>query len=359
MFYRNIKQTRLVRKIIHCDCDCFYASVEMRDDPELTQLPLAIGGSPQKRGVVATCNYPARRFGIHSAMPMSQAVRACPNLTILPPDMKKYRKESLRIREIFLHYTKKIEPLSLDEAFLDVSDLKIAGGSATRIAAEIRQRVHDEVGVTISAGIAPNKFLAKIASDWHKPDGQFTITPKEAQDFIDKLPINKIFGVGKVTEKKMRSRGIEVCSDLKQIPLSDLINHYGKFGTRLYELCRGIDNRPVSTNRKRKSISSERTFSLDLNNKTDYKNHLVQIVEDLERRVINSGYHHKIRRLNIKIRFSNFKITTASRSHEKIDKDLFVNLFFKAWERHALPVRLIGAGVDIDNTDQSLQTELF
>ena len=173
------------------------------------------------------------------------------------------------------------------------------------------------------------------------------------------IPINKIFGVGKVTEKKMRSQGIEVCSDIKQIPLSDLISHYGKFGTRLYELCRGIDNRPVSTNRKRKSISSERTFALDLNHKTDFKNHLIEIVEDLERRVNGSGNDTKIQRLTVKIRFSNFKITTASQSHEKIDRQLFVDLFFKAWERHALPVRLIGAGVDIDNTNHNLQTELF
>ena len=150
-----------MRKIIHCDCDCFYASVEMRDNPKLTQLPLAIGGSPQKRGVVATCNYPARRFGIHSAMPMSQAVRACPNLIILPPDMKKYRQESLRIREIFSDYSKKIEPLSLDEAFLDVSESTVAGGSATKIATEIRGRVRKEVGVTISAGIA-------LINSWQK-----------------------------------------------------------------------------------------------------------------------------------------------------------------------------------------------
>ena len=268
-----------MRKIIHCDCDCFYASVEMRDNPKLTQLPLAIGGSPQKRGVVATCNYPARRFGIHSAMPMSQAVRACPNLIILPPDMKKYRQESLRIREIFSDYSKKIEPLSLDEAFLDVSESKVAGGSATKIATEIRGRVRKEVGVTISAGIASNKFLQKSPRIGENQTGNSRLRQATAQEFIDKLPINKIFGVGKVTEKKMRSQGIEVCSDIKQIPLSDLISHYGKFGTRLYELCRGIDNRPVSTNRKRKSISSERTFALDLNHKTDFKNHLIEIVE--------------------------------------------------------------------------------
>ena len=163
-----------------------------------------------------------------------------------------------------------------------------------------------EVSVTISAGIAPNKFLAKIASDWRKPDGQFTITPKDAQEFIDKLPINKIFGVGKVTEKKMRSQGIEVCSDITD-PLSDLINHYGKFGTRLYELCRGIDNRPVSTNRKRKSISSERTFAFDLNHKTDFKKSSNRNRRRPRVRVHGSGNVDKIQRLTVKIRFSNFK----------------------------------------------------
>ncbi len=207
----------------------------MRDNPLLSDLPLAIGGSPQKRGVVATCNYPARKFGIHSAMPMSQAIRACPELKILPPNMKKYRDESQRIRQILFCYTDKVEPLSLDEAFLDVSDTELAEGSATRIATEIRERVRNEIGVTISAGIAPNKFLAKIASDWKKPDGQFTITPEEAQIFIDKLPVNKIFGVGQVTERKLREQGITTCAELKQVSLSDLIIQYGKFGARLYE----------------------------------------------------------------------------------------------------------------------------
>lgn len=360
LFFRhNIKQTDRVRKIIHCDCDCFYAAVEMRDNPLLSDLPLAIGGSPQKRGVVATCNYPARKFGIHSAMPMSQAIRACPELKVLPPNMKKYRDESQRIRQIFSCYTDKVEPLSLDEAFLDVSDIELADGSATLVATQIRERVRNEIGVTISAGIASNKFLAKIASDWNKPDGQFTIPPEKAQAFIDKLPINKIFGVGQVTEKKMRKQGIRTCSDLKQLSLSHLISQYGKFGARLYELCRGIDKRPVNITRKRKSISVERTFATDLTSQEECLGNLGQIIKDLESRVINSPYENRIYRLNVKVRFNNFKITTASSSHTSIQKSEYENLLSKAWDRQSLPVRLLGVGVDITSSQNNTQADLF
>ena len=331
----------------------------MRDNPILSELPLAIGGSPNKRGVVATCNYPARKFGIHSAMPMSQAVRAYPDLKILPPNMKKYREESQRIRQIFSCYTDKVEPLSLDEAFLDVSDTNLAEGSATLMATEIRGRVRKEIGVTISAGIASNKFLAKIASDWNKPDGQFTITPEEAQPFIDKLPINKIFGVGQVTEKKMRKQGINTCLDLKQIPLSQLISQYGKFGARLYELCRGIDQRPVNISRKRKSISAERTFATDLISEEECLANLAEIIKELESRVINTGYENRICRLSVKIRFNNFKITTASSTLASIQKSEYETLFSKAWKRHSLPVRLLGVGVDIANGHNVLQADLF
>ena len=358
-FEDNIKQTRRVRKIIHCDCDCFYAAVEMRDDPKLSQFPLAIGGSPDKRGVVATCNYPARQYGIHSAMPMSQAVRACPQLKIVAPNMKKYRIESQRIRVIFSSYTEKVEPLSLDEAFLDVSDTQLAQGSATRIATEIRNRVKKEVGVTISAGIAPNKFLAKIASDWNEPDGQFTITPNEAQAFIDQLPINKIFGVGQVTEKKMRQHGIKTCLDIKQKSLSYLISQYGKFGARLYELSRGIDERPVNISRQRKTISAERTFAKDLTEHQDCLSNLEDIIEDLKLRIKNSNNEDRICRLTLKIRFNNFKITTASSSSTAIQKSEYADLFSKAWNRHRLPVRLLGVGVDIKNDQHDLQTDLF
>ncbi|MEM9621568.1 MAG: DNA polymerase IV, partial [Pseudomonadota bacterium] len=203
---------RRMRKIIHADCDSFYASVEVRDNPALRHQPVAVGGKPEQRGVVATCNYKARESGVHSAMPMSQAVRICPNLVVVPSDMQKYKAESARIHRIFREFTDVIEPLSLDEAYLDVTDNPFAAGSATRLATEIRRRVREEIGITISAGIAPNKFLAKIASDWNKPDGQFTIAPHQVAEFVAALPVQKLFGVGSVTAKRMQDMDIHTCS---------------------------------------------------------------------------------------------------------------------------------------------------
>ena len=191
--------TKSTRKIIHCDCDCFYAAVEMRDDPSLVNLPIAIGGKSDRRGVVATCNYKARHFGVHSAMPTGQALKLCPDLVVIPGTMAKYRETALQIRQIFYRYTDKVEPLSLDEAYLDVTDCTECQGSATLIAQQIRAQIATEVGVTASAGVAPNKFLAKVASDLNKPDGQFVITPEEVDDFVQKLEVKRIFGVGKVT----------------------------------------------------------------------------------------------------------------------------------------------------------------
>jgi DNA polymerase-4 len=190
------------RKIIHCDCDCFYASVEMRDDPSLRGRPLAVGGRPDQRGVVATCNYEARRFGIHSAMATAQAIKLCPDLLVIPPDMEKYRIASRQIMEIYRDYTELVEPLSLDEAYLDVTESPHCKGSATLIAQEIRQRIFETVGITASAGVAPNKFVAKIASDWNKPDGLFLVRPEEVDAFVAALPVKKLYGVGKVTAAK-------------------------------------------------------------------------------------------------------------------------------------------------------------
>src|SRR5690606_11530943 len=204
-----------VRKIIHVDCDCFYAAIEMRDDPSLAGKPLAVGGSPDKRGVVATCNYDARAYGVRSAMPMRTAVKLCPDLTIVRPRMDVYKAVSRQIHQIFRDYTEIIEPLSLDEAYLDVSDSSHFNGSATRIAREIRRRVASELHITVSAGVAPNKFIAKIASDWRKPDGMFVVTPEQVDEFVAALPVNKLHGVGKVTAEKMARLGIRTCADLR------------------------------------------------------------------------------------------------------------------------------------------------
>ena len=239
------------RKIIHFDCDCFYASIEMRDNPALRGKPIAVGGSPERRGVVATCNYEAREFGIHSAMASATARRLCPDLIIIRTDMEKYRLASSRIHAIFQRYTDLIEPLSLDEAYLDVSDCDAFRGSAIRIAEAIRNEVRETVGITISAGIAPNKFLAKIASDWNKPDGQFAVLPNEVEDFVAKLAVKKLHGVGKVTAAKMHKLNLKTCKDLQNFGADGLTEHFGSFGERLFQLSKGIDNRPVSTDRIR------------------------------------------------------------------------------------------------------------
>ena len=218
-----------MRKIIHCDCDCFYAAVEMRDDPSLINIPIAIGGSSDRRGVISTCNYPAREFGIHSAMSSAQALKRCPHLKLLPGNMQKYRDASKQIFDIYREVTPLIEPLSLDEAFLDVSEVERYQGSATRIAQYLRYRVEKEVGITISAGVAPNKFLAKIASDWHKPNGMKVVAPDEIADFVEHLPVKKIHGVGVKTAEKMLGLGIETCMHVRERGPQYLAQHFGSF----------------------------------------------------------------------------------------------------------------------------------
>lgn len=349
----------LVRKIIHCDCDSFYASVETRDDPSLAGQPLAVGGAPDKRGVVATCNYPARTYGIHSAMPMSQAVRLCPHLIILRPDMAKYRSVSRQVHEIFAAYTELIEPLSLDEAFLDVTDATVCRGSATLMAGEIRNRVRQEIGITISAGIAPNKFLAKIASDWHKPDGQLTITPGQVDAFVARLPVEKLFGVGSVTARRMHDRGLATCSDLRELSLAELTRAFGKFGASLYQLCRGVDERPVRVSRARKSVSVERTYAQDLPSLGACREALTLLLGDLEERIHRASAGRRIDQCFIKVRFSGFETTTAGRASRAADPAVFDHLLETAWERGQRPVRLLGIGVRLDHPAVDRQLGLF
>ncbi|MDP6859283.1 MAG: DNA polymerase IV, partial [Verrucomicrobiales bacterium] len=218
------------RSIIHIDMDCFFAAIEIRDRPELSSKPVAVGGNPSGRGVLTTCNYIARKYGCHSAMPAFKALELCPDLIILPVRHDLYREESHKIREIFKQTTTIIEPLSLDEAYLDVTHLK---EDPSKIAQRIRQQIKDERGLTSSAGISPNKMLAKIASDWNKPDGQFTISPEEVRCFVKDLPVRKISGVGRVTAKKLADIGVHRCKDLQKLELADLVRRFGKYGHRL------------------------------------------------------------------------------------------------------------------------------
>ena len=336
-----------MRKIIHCDCDSFYASIEMRDNPDLRDKPIAVGGRPDQRGVVATCNYAARAYGVRSAMPMSTALRNCADLVVVSTNLSKYKEESARVQAIFREYTDLVEPLSLDEAFLDVSDSSIANGSATLIAKEIRDRVRAEIGITISAGIANNKFLAKIASDWNKPDGQKTLEPSEVAAFISVLPVEKIFGVGSVTAKKMHRMGLTTCADLQRLSILELTQHFGKFGARLFDLCRGQDDRPVSPYRQRKSVSTERTYAVDLANPSVCSDAIDYLFADLQKRVARANCQNLIKSRTLKLRFDDFSITTVSRAGVALDKACYRQLLDEAWQRKGLPIRLLGLGVQL------------
>ena len=347
------------RKIIHCDCDCFYAAVEMRDDPGLRGKPLAVGGQPDTRGVVATCNYEARRFGIHSAMAAAQALKRCPDLIILPPAMEKYRVASRQILAIYRDYTALVEPLSLDEAYLDVSGVERCLGSATLMAQEIRGRIARDVGITASAGIAPNKFVAKIASDWNKPDGQFVVRPEEVDAFVAALPVGKLFGVGKVTARKLQDLGAHTCGDLRAWSLVDLLHNFGSFGQRLFELCRGNDQREVSPSSERKSVSVEETYARDLPDLSACRAELGQLLEMLAARVQRAGAEEAIRKLFVKLRFADFRGTTAECVGTRIDAGQCYTLLETAYRRGAKPVRLLGVGVRLAEPRTDDQPALF
>jgi DNA polymerase-4 len=335
----------------------------MRDDPSLRDLPIAIGGKSDRRGVVATCNYKAREYGVRSAMPTGQALKLCPDLVVVPGTMSKYREAAQQIRQIFYRYTDKVEPLSLDEAYLDVTDCRECHGSATLIAEEIRQVIAREVGVTASAGIAPNKFLAKVASDLNKPDGQYVITPPEIDAFVEKLKVKRIFGVGKVTNEKLRRLGIETCGDLQQRPLLELVDKFGVFGKRLHDLSFGRDNREVNANSRRKSLSVERTYSDDLMDHAACLQKLPDLLLELRSRLRRVDSDYLVTKQLVKMKFSDFTSTTVERQVVKgLPIESFEDLCLQAWERGGRSVRLLGLGVRfVDTRDEgrAVQLDLF
>ncbi|MGL6071294.1 DNA polymerase IV [Craterilacuibacter sp.] len=347
------------RKIIHVDCDAFYAAVEMRDHPEWRALPLAIGGRPETRGVVATCNYAARRFGIHSAMSSARALRLCPELTIVPPDMARYREASARILAIYHDYTALVEPLSLDEAYLDVSGQPHCRGSASLMAEAIRSRIRNEIGITASAGIAPNKFLAKVASDWNKPDGQHLIRPQDAAAFIAALQVKRFYGVGKVTAARLMALGVEDGAGLATLELSVLLREFGRFGQRLHELALGIDARPVNPERVRKSLSVEETFVRDLPDLAACRRELPALLARLSLRLSRAGAP-AFRGLQLKIKFADFSQTTIEQGAEELTLAAFGQLLETGYARGLRPVRLLGVGVKLAAMEESgRQMELF
>ena len=354
-----------MRKIIHIDADAFYASVEERDNPSLKHVPLAVGGNPSGRGVVATCNYIARSFGVHSAMPSSHALRLCPDLNFVRPRFSAYRAVSQQMHEIFKRYTHVIEPLSLDEAYLDVSNTIHCKGSATLIAQSIQRDIIQEVGISVSAGVAPNKFLAKVASDWKKPEGLFVIHPKDIDSFVRLLPVKKINGVGKVTEQKLKEMGIETCEDLSTFSEQELTQRFGKYGKRLSELARGIDERVVSVERVRKSLSTETTLENNIQSTEQLDEICKNQYTELLKRAEKLKPDQSVSARYVKLKFSDFTQTTMEEAlHVGLeswqDEAAFSKLLKAAWERKSAPVRLVGLGLRIGNTKKDKhQLDLF
>ena len=299
------------RKIVHIDMDAFYASVEQLDFPELRGKPIAVGGS-KERGVVAAASYEARQFGVKSAMPSVIAARKCPQLIFVKPRFERYQEISKQIRAIFYDYTDLVEPLSLDEAFLDVTENKKGMLSASLIAQEIRDRIHSEIGLTASAGISINKFTAKIASDYNKPNGQKTVPPNQVKDFLAALPIEKFFGVGKVTAEKMKSQGIFNGEDLRLKTLEFLNQNYGKQGAHFYNIVRGIQFSQVKPDRLRKSIAAERTFGSDIISQRYMLQQLERIADEIEKRLMKNGSKGKT--ITLKLKFTDFTIQTRSKT---------------------------------------------
>ena len=299
-----------LRKIIHVDMDAFFASVEVRDEPALRGLPVVVGGSPDSRGVVMAASYEARRFGIHSAMPCSRAARLCPQATFLPPNFKKYRAVSSQIREIFDRYTDLVEPLSLDEAYLDVTQNHLQSPSATWIARDIKRVIFQETALTASAGVASNKFLAKVASDEKKPDGLFVIPPEDVPGFLINLPLGKVPGIGRVTLQAFGDLGVSTCGELQALPMAQLTGQFGKRGEYFYRIARGIDERPVEAHREAKSLSIEDTFPEDHDDQEWLLAKVGELAEGLEKRLRAAGVRG--RTLTLKLRLADFRILTRS-----------------------------------------------
>ncbi|WP_262264373.1 DNA polymerase IV [Pantoea dispersa] len=349
-----------MRKIIHVDMDCFFAAVEMRDDPSLRDIPIAIGGSRVQRGVISTANYPARKYGVRSAMPTATALRLCPHLKLLPGRFDAYKEASQQIRAIFTRYTPLIEPLSLDEAYLDVTHSEHCQGSATLMAQAIRADILRETGLTASAGIAPIKFLAKIASDMNKPDGQYVITPQAMPDFLLTLPLSKIPGVGKVATKKLEEMGLRTCADVQQADLAQLLKRFGKFGRVLWERSNGIDDRDVVVERERKSLGVERTLGEDIHHWEQCLEIIDFLYAELDRRLSAIRPDKQIARQGVKLKFNDFQLTTQEHVWPVLNKDDMIAVARQAWDerRAGRGVRLVGLHVTLVNPQLERQLVL-
>jgi len=349
--------------ILHIDMDAFYASVEQRDDPSLLGKPVVVGGSAEGRGVVAASSYEARKYGIYSAMSARRAKQLCPHAVFIRPRIDHYAAVSQQIRQILEEFTPLIEPLSLDEAFLDVAGSESLLGSAVEIGQQIRMRVRERLHLTASIGIAPNKFLAKIASDLEKPNGFVVVASDQIQSFLDPLPVGRIWGVGKVTEQTFKRFAITTIGQLRQLSRESLNDLFGSFGEHYWLLSHGIDNRPVVTDREAKSISNETTFSEDIRDIEDVKAWLITLVEQVARRLRN--HDRTGRTIDLKIRFSDFKTLTRSltlSTSTNITSELLeagIELLCNRLPKDHLPIRLIGFGVSQLDQPGMVQLQLF
>lgn len=335
------------RQIIHVDMDAFYASVEQRDNPDLQGKPVVVGGNPKSRGVASTCSYEARKFGIRSAMPLAEAQRRCPQAIFLPVNMAKYQEVSIQIHRIFEDYTPIIEPISLDEAFLDVTDSISLFGSSENIASEIKQRIKNELQLTASVGIASNKYLAKIASDIRKPDGFFKLTDEEIDDFLDPLPVERIWGVGPKTAHQLHKLKVKTIRDLKELDEPYLKHIFGSLGSQLYQLARGIDSRPVQPIREIKSIGREITFPEDVFDHEVLKTFILDLIVDVGRNLRQKSL--KARTITLKIRYPDFRTVTRSKTldnYTDLDKDIAREAYLLLdGLRLTQPIRLLGVSV--------------
>jgi DNA polymerase IV len=330
------------RAIIHLDMDCFYAAIEVRDQPRLRGKPVGVGGARERRGVLTTCNYEARKFGVHSAMPTFMALQRCPDLIVLPTRFDVYRREAAVIRGILHGFTPLVEPLSLDEAYLDVTAHPQPPGA---LAQSIRGEIFRQTKLTSSAGIGPNKLIAKIASGMHKPNGQLEVPPNDVPEFMQQLAARQIWGIGEKTEHKLQELSVKTCGDVQRFSRAELVDLFGKFGLELYDLCRGVDDRPVEADRPRKSLSTEETFPADLNTLEQCEEKLEELFQDLMGDLAQKESSREIRKIFVKLKFNDFTRTTAERAGFAPTLPDFRALLTEAFARTGKPVRLVGVGV--------------
>jgi DNA polymerase-4 len=337
------------RAIIHLDMDCFYAAIEVRDRPELKGKPVGVGGSRDRRGVLTTCNYEARKFGVRSAMPTFMALRRCPKLTVLPTRFDVYRRESAVIRAILYRFSALVEPLSLDEAYIDITEHP---GEPAAVAQVIRNLIFRKTKLTASAGIGPNKLIAKIASDLQKPNGQFEVKPQTVAQFMHDLPVRNLWGIGAVTEQKLQRLGVSTCGQLQKFSRTEMHELFGKFGVELFDLCRGIDDRLVEPERERKSLSNEETYVADLQTLADCEEKLPELFEELMAEIAQKEPARAITKIFVKLKFADFTRTTVERAGLETSLPNFRTLLADGFARTGKPVRLLGVGVRFAETPQ-------